>query len=72
MSLKSIDFCITKQEVCKGFYNEKHNYQIKCEPIKCHKPFSYKCGLNICARNKTKCISLTKQHFMNEEENKIQ
>ena len=69
--LNPIDFCSSKQQECKGIYDKNHTYQIKCEPIKCHKPFSYKCGLNICARNKTKCISLTKHHFMNEEENKI-
>ncbi len=63
--LKSIDFCTSKQQECN------QNYQIKCEPIKCHEPFSFNCGFNICARNKTKCISLTRQHFANEEENKI-
>ena len=38
--LKSIDFCTSKQQECKGIYDKKHNYQIKCEPKKCHEPFS--------------------------------
>jgi hypothetical protein len=55
MSLKSSDFCITKQEVCKGFYNEKYNYQIKCELIKCNDKLSYECESNVCSKNKATC-----------------
>ena len=40
--LNPIDFCSSKQQECKGIYDKNHTYQIKCEPIKCHKPFSYK------------------------------
>jgi hypothetical protein len=58
--LKSIDFCTSKQQECKGIYDKNRNYQIKCEPIKCHEPFSYKCGFNICTNNKTKCEEYTK------------
>ncbi len=55
LSLKSIDFCIAKQEACKGFYDEKHEYKIKCEPIKCHTEFSYDCGSSVCSRNIITC-----------------
>jgi hypothetical protein len=28
--LKSIDFCTSKQQECKGIYDKNRNYQIKC------------------------------------------
>ncbi len=28
--LKSSDFCYPKQKECKGFYDEKQNYKVKC------------------------------------------
>jgi hypothetical protein len=62
IGLKSIDFCTSKQQECKGIYDKNQNYQIKCEPIKCHEPFSYKCGFNICTSNKTKCEEYTKMN----------
>jgi hypothetical protein len=60
IGLKSIDFCTSKQQECKGIYDKNQNYHIKCEPIKCHEPFSYKCGFKICTSNKTKCEEYTK------------
>lgn len=53
--LKSNDFCILKQQECKGFHDNQHKYQIKCESIKCHGTFNNDCGFNICSRNKTIC-----------------
>lgn len=55
LSLKSTDFCIAKQEACKGFYDKNHKYQIKCELIKCHSEFNYDCGSNVCSKNKLTC-----------------
>jgi hypothetical protein len=55
LSLKSIDFCIAKQETCKGFYDEQHDYQTKCEPNKCHGKFSYDCVSNTCSLNRKSC-----------------
>jgi len=55
ISLKSTDFCIIKQQECKGFYDYHQNYQIKCELIKCHGKTSYDCGLHLCSRNKSEC-----------------
>jgi hypothetical protein len=53
--LKSTDFCILKQQECKGFYDNQHKYHIKCESIKCHGTFNNDCGLKICSRNKFEC-----------------
>jgi hypothetical protein len=36
ISLKSNDFCIVKQQDCKGFYDKDDNYKTKCEPVMCH------------------------------------
>jgi len=56
VSLKSLSFCHLKQQECKGFYDEKHNYQTKCELIKCNGAFKYECGsTNICSNSITKC-----------------
>jgi len=55
ISLKSTDFCIVKQQECKGFYNYKQNYQIECKLIKCHGKISYDCGSHLCSKNKADC-----------------
>ena len=55
-SLKPNDFCIRKQQECKGFYDRKHNYHTKCELIKCNGVSRNHCGFNICSKNKNKCI----------------
>jgi len=54
-SLKPNDFCIRKQQECKGFYDRKHNYHTKCELIKCNGSFKNDCGFNICSKNKNNC-----------------
>ena len=57
-SLKSSDFCILKQQECKGFYDEKKSYQIKCDLIKCHGHLAYDCETSeskICSKNKFEC-----------------
>ena len=46
ISLKIKDFCLRKQEECKGYYDEKQIYKIKCNPIKCHGKIDYDCGSN--------------------------
>ena len=38
--LKSTDFCLQKQQQCKGFYDKHENYHIKCESIKCHDKYN--------------------------------
>jgi hypothetical protein len=53
--LKSTDFCIQKQNECKGFYDKHENYFIKCNPIKCHGKLSFDCGSNVCSKDKTEC-----------------
>ncbi len=55
LSLKSIDFCIVKQETCIGIYDKKHDYQTKCELIKCHGKFSYDCLSKTCSLNRKSC-----------------
>ena len=57
VGLKPTDLCIIRQE-CKGFYDNQHKYQIKCESIKCHGTFNNDCGFNICSRSKNKCTDL--------------
>jgi hypothetical protein len=54
-SLKPNDFCIRKQQECKGFYDRKHNYHTKCELIKCNGTFRNDCGFNICSKYKNNC-----------------
>ena len=40
--LKSTDFCLQKQQQCKGFYDKHENYHMKCddESIKCHDEYN--------------------------------
>jgi hypothetical protein len=54
-TLKNIDFCIRKQQECKGFYDIQHNYHIQCDLIKCNGAFKNDCGFNICSKNKNNC-----------------
>ncbi len=51
IGLKSSDFCSLKQQECKGFYDKQQNYEIKCNPIKCHGKFNYDCESNTCSNN---------------------
>jgi hypothetical protein len=60
ISLKSTHLCMIKQQECKGFYDENKNYEIKCEPIKCHGAFNFTCGLNICSNKKSECDEINK------------
>ncbi len=55
LSLKSIDFCVLKQQECKGYYDKNQIYHIKCESIKCHGNFKYECTPNICSTKKNEC-----------------
>ncbi len=55
LSLESTDFCKLEQKVCKGHYDVKQNYQIKCGLNDCPEKFSIKCSINICSNNKTEC-----------------
>ena len=66
IGLKLNDFCIEKQQECKGFYNENQSYHTKCELIKCHSKFNNSCGLNYCSRKKTECIQF---HDLNSQMN---
>jgi len=59
-TLKPYDFCIRKQQECKGFYDRKHNYHNKCELMKCNETFKNDCGFNICSKYKNNCI-----HYFN-------
>jgi hypothetical protein len=54
-SLLVNDFCIRKQKECKGFYDEKQNYKIKCNLIECYGTQSNQCSNRICSKNVTKC-----------------
>jgi len=56
VTLKNIDFCIRKQQECKGFYDIQHNYHIHCELMKCNGTFKNDCGFNICSKNENNCI----------------
>jgi len=56
-TLKPNDFCIRKQQECKGFYDRKHNYHIQCELIKCNGAFKNDCGFSICSKNENNCIN---------------
>jgi hypothetical protein len=55
ISLKIKDFCLRKQEECKGYYDEKQIYKIKCNPIKCHGKIDYDCGSNLCSKGSSEC-----------------
>ena len=66
--LKSTEFCIRKQQECKGFYDRTQNYQIKCNKVKCHGTFKHECESNICSNNVTVCEDYYK---MNIKENMI-
>jgi hypothetical protein len=59
-TLKPNDFCIRKQQECKGFYDRKHNYHNKCELMKCIGTFKNDCGFNICSKYKNNCV-----HYFN-------
>jgi hypothetical protein len=55
--LRPTNFCnLNKQQECKGFYDNQHNYHIQCELIKCNELFKNDCGFNICSKNKNKCF----------------
>jgi hypothetical protein len=60
ISLKTNNFCMIKQQVCNGFYDENQNYEIKCDSIKCHGSFNYTCGFNICSNKKSGCNEINK------------
>lgn len=55
ISLNTFDFCIAIQEECKGYYDEKQIYQIKCELVKCNSKFNFKCESNVCSKNSASC-----------------
>ena len=56
ISLKSNDFCIPIQKVCRGYYDINQTYQIKCNLIDCYGSYSIKCSnLNICSNIKSNC-----------------
>jgi hypothetical protein len=54
LALKSANFCILKQKVCKGYYDTKQNYQTKCDLVECSDE-RFKCSKDICSNNKTEC-----------------
>jgi len=66
--LKSTEFCVRKQQECKGFYDRTQNYEIKCNKVKCHGTFKHECESNICSNNITACEDYSK---MNIKENII-
>ncbi len=50
------DFCVRKKEECKGVYDKKQNYKIKCNLVECYGTYSNQCNnLNICSNNIIKC-----------------
>lgn len=55
LCIKPTDFCILKQEECKGYYDINQIYHTKCSSIKCHGKLKYDCGSNICSKNKIDC-----------------
>ena len=34
--MRSNDFCIPKEEECKGLYDNHHQYQTQCNTLKCN------------------------------------
>ena len=54
-ALKSSNFCVPKQQECKGYYDDNQNYKIKCNTIKCNGLYQTKCGLNMCSQNRNDC-----------------
>ena len=58
--LKSTEFCVRKQQECKGFYDRTQNYEINCNKVKCHGTFKHECESNICSNNITACEDYSK------------
>ncbi len=55
------DFCVLKQQECKGFIDDQQKYQIKCNLIKCHGIYSNDCHeSHICSNNTTNCKKYNK------------
>jgi hypothetical protein len=61
--LKPTEFCILRQQECKGFYDRSQNYQIKCNKVKCHGTFKHACESNICSNNVTVCEDYSKMNM---------
>lgn len=55
LSVKPTDFCILKQEECKGYYDINQIYHTKCSSIRCHGKLKHDCGSNVCSKNKIDC-----------------
>ena len=53
--LMSFQICIRSKQECKGHYDSKNNYLIKCEKYECQKEFNQSCGLNYCSLSEQSC-----------------
>jgi hypothetical protein len=53
--IKSTDLCFIADEECKGHYNQKLNYEVKCEKKKCKGDFKKQCDANYCGRDFFSC-----------------
>lgn len=54
LSIRSIDICFATEKHCKGSYDSKNNYVIKCENS-CQGKYGEHCGTDRCAINKMVC-----------------
>jgi hypothetical protein len=55
--MRSNDFCIPKQEECKGFYDNHQQYQTQCNTLKCNGDLNNQCGLKLCSKTTTDCYN---------------
>jgi hypothetical protein len=71
ISLKSSEFCVIKQKVCKGFYDRLQKYQIECSIKECYGKFNISCGKNICSSNLNKCDEINKINLYTKITNEL-
>lgn len=53
--LMSFQICIRSKQECRGHYDSKNNYLIKCQKYECQKEFNQSCGLNYCSSSEQSC-----------------
>lgn len=76
--VKSGDVCLISEEECKGLYDQKNKYQVKCIKEKCNGQFKYQCGIDYCSTSAHNCeqflnLNILLRSFMKTKmnENKI-
>ena len=55
IQLKLNDFCRATDLVCTGHYNKFYKYTQSCRKIRCSGEYSYECGTEFCAKEKSNC-----------------